>query len=166
MGNLGGFDATQVEPATGFDPLPAADYTAVIAESGFQETKAGDGQYLKLTFEIIDGQYKGRKIWTNLNLNNPNAKAVEIAKGQLSAICRAVGVLQPQDSGELHDRPLIIRVKCKKRPDTGDIQNEISSYKATIASSTMKLGAAAATPSAPAATAAPASSTPPWGQQG
>jgi hypothetical protein len=46
----------------------------------------------------------------------------------LSAICRAVGVLTPKDSCELHNIPLVITVKLKKREDTGDLQNEVRGY--------------------------------------
>jgi hypothetical protein len=75
--------------------------------------KDGTGSYLQLTFEILDGPHKGRLLWARLNLDNPNATAVAIAKAELSAICRAVGVLAPKDSVELHDLPLVIHVKCK-----------------------------------------------------
>lgn len=54
--------------------------------------------------------------------------AVQIARAELSAICRAVGVLAPADSAELHNLPLTISVRCKKRADTGEIVNEIAGY--------------------------------------
>ena len=57
---------------------------------------------------MIDGPYKNRLLWSRLNLDNPNAQAVQIAQGELSAICRAVGVMQPKDSIELHNLPLLI----------------------------------------------------------
>jgi len=127
MANLNGFDASQVEP-TSFDPLPAGKYLAVITESEMRPTKKGAGQYLNLTFEVIEGEYKGRKLWARLNLKNPNPQAEQIARGQLSAICRAVGVMAPKDSLELHNLPLVVTVKVKKREDTGDLQNEVSGY--------------------------------------
>ena len=129
MANLNGFDANQVDPASSFDPIPAGKYVAAIIESEMKPTKAGNGQYLQLTFEIRDGQYKGRRLWARLNLDNPNQQAVQIARGELSAICRAVGVLQPQDSCELHGLPLSIKVTCKKRNDTDEISNEVRSYE-------------------------------------
>ena len=129
MANLNGFDANQVEPRSSFDPIPTGKYVAVISESELKTTKSGDGQYLQLTFDIIDGKYKGRKLWTRLNLNNPNTKTVQIARGELSAICRAVGVMQPRDSAELHNLPLSIKVVCKNRKDTGEIVNEIKGYE-------------------------------------
>jgi len=127
MANLNGFDASQVEP-TSFDPLPAGKYLAVITESEMRPTKKGAGQFLNLTFEVIEGEYKGRKVWARLNLKNPNPQAEQIARGQLSAICRAVGVMAPKDSVELHNLPLVVTVKVKKRDDTGDLQNEVSGY--------------------------------------
>jgi len=128
MANLNGFDAREVEPQAGFEPIPAGKYLAVITGSEMKQTKAGDGSYLDLVFQIIEGQYKGRNLWARLNLNNPNETAVKIARGELSAICRAVGVMTPKDSCELHNLPLLLTVKLKKREDTGELQNEVSSY--------------------------------------
>ena len=128
MANLGNFDASKVEPASTFEPVPAGKYVAVISESEMKPTKSGNGHYLELTFQIVEGQYKGRKLWARLNLDNPNQQAVQIARGELSAICRAVGVMTPKDSCELHSLPLCITVACRKRDDTGDITNEIKAY--------------------------------------
>jgi hypothetical protein len=128
MANLLGFDASTVEPAAGFDPIPAGKYEAVITESEMKPTKAGTGSYLQLTFQVIEGEYEKRLLWARLNLDNPNAQTVSLAQAELSAICRAVEVMAPNDSAELHDLPLVIHVKCKKRVDTGDIVNEIKGY--------------------------------------
>ena len=128
MANLRGFDATQVEPSTTFDPIPAGKYLAAIIESNMKPTKSGKGQYLELTFQILEGDFKGRKVWARLNLDNPNAQTVKIARGELSAICRAVGVMAPNDSTDLHNLPVIIGVRCKKRQDTGEITNEVRGF--------------------------------------
>ncbi len=128
MANLGNFDANNVEPATDFEPIPAGKYLAVIVGSEMKPTKTRAGHYLELQFQLLDGPYKNRLLWSRLNLDNPNRQAVQIAQGELSAICRAVGVLQPKDSIELHNLPLQITVKCKKRDDTGDITNEVRAY--------------------------------------
>ena len=128
MANLNGFNAANVDPATDYEAIPAGKYLAIISNSEMKPTKNGTGTYLELTFQVIDGQYKNRLLWSRLNLSNPNNQAVQIAQGELSAICRAVGVLQPKDSAELHNLPLQITVKCKKREDTGDVVNEIKGY--------------------------------------
>ena len=128
MATLKGFNANDVDPALDFEAIPAGKYLAVIIESEVKPNKSGTGSYLQLTFQVIDGEYKNRFLWARLNLDNPNATAVKIARAELSAICRAVGVMAPGDSVELHDLPLVISVKCKKRADTGEITNEIKGY--------------------------------------
>lgn len=133
MAFLGRFNAMSVEPSKSFEPIPEGRYVAIIAKSDMKATKAGTGEYLEMTLQIVDGEHKGRQLWERLNLKNPNATAVAIAQGTLSAICRAVGVLTPQDSAELHDIPLEIKVVCKKSPETGEIRNEIKGYQAVKA---------------------------------
>jgi hypothetical protein len=133
MANLAGFDASKIEPASSFEAIPAGKYMANILDSVMKPTRNGNGHYLELTMEIVDGQYRGRRLWARLNLENPNAVAVQIAQGELSAICRAVGVMTPRDSSELHNRPLTIRVVCKKNEDTGEIQNEVKGYESRTA---------------------------------
>ena len=122
------FNANEVEPTTAPDPIPAGKYLAEIVASEVKATKAGDGSYLQLEFTVIDGPYKGHKVWDRLCINHPNELTQRIAQGNLSAICRAVGVMQPRDSVELHNLPLVVTVKCKKREDTGDVANEVKGY--------------------------------------
>jgi hypothetical protein len=122
------FNANEVPPAEALEAVPAGKYNAVITESEVKPTKSGTGHFLELTFEIIEGELKGRKVWARLNLDNQNQQAVQIARGELSAICHAVGVMQPKDSAELHNLPLEISVKCKKREDSDELSNEIKGY--------------------------------------
>ncbi len=122
------FDAQEVEPTIEFEPVPAGKYLAVIIESEVKLNKKETGSYLQLTFQIIEGEFKNRFLWARLNLDNPSATAVKIARAELSAICRAVGVMAPGDSVQLHNLPLVISVKCKNRKDTDEIQNEIKGY--------------------------------------
>lgn len=128
MANLSGFDANKVDPNVGFEPIPAGDYKLAIKESEDKETKNKNGSYLSLKIEVIEGEHKGRLLFENLNLNNPSNQAVEIAKGTLSAICRAVGVMTPNDSAELHGKPFVGTVALEKRKDTGEMQNRIKKY--------------------------------------
>ncbi len=128
MANLNGFDARTVDPSADFEPIPAGKYLAAIVDSESKETKTGSGQYLQLAFQILEGEYKGRFVWARLNLDNPNKTAVKIARAELSAVCHAVGVMAPKDSIELHNIPLVITVKLKKRQDTGELTNEIKGY--------------------------------------
>lgn len=130
MAHLNNFNANEVEPTTDFDPIPAGTYVAVITDSQVKPTKDGMGEYLELTFQVLEGEYKNRLLWARLCLNHSKEITAKIARGHLSAICRAVGVLTPRDSAELHNLPLVVKVGLKKRTDNGELTNEIKSYSA------------------------------------
>ena len=129
MAKIGNFDANQHEPMQSNAPLPQGKYLAQIVESELKTTKNGTGKYLELVLQVIDGEYKNRKLWVRLNIHNANAQAVEIAKAELSAICRAIGKYRIQDSAELHNVPMIIDVRLSPRKDTGELENRVRGYE-------------------------------------
>jgi hypothetical protein len=49
----------------GFEPLPEGAYNVVVAGAKFQPSKAGNDMY-KLELQITDGEYKGKKAFTQL----------------------------------------------------------------------------------------------------
>ena len=124
------FDATQVSPDQSFEPIPAGWYNMMIVESEMKPTKDGNGAYLQLTLKVIDGQYAGRQVFDRLNLQNQNPVAAEIAYKRLSAYCHATGVIQVQDSQQLHGIPFKARVSVRT-DSTGqyDPSNEIKAVK-------------------------------------
>jgi len=147
--DLNGFDANNVEPNAPREPVPAGWYKAVITSSEEKPTKAQTGSYLQMGIEIIEGDHAGRKVIERLNLNNPNSTAVDIAQRTLSSICRATGVMTPRQSDDLHDKPMMVKVKVK--PASGDYSasNEVDDYASVEKSA------------APAASSGGAA-TPPW----
>lgn len=151
-------DMTGVSPAEERSAIPAGEYLAVITESEMKTTKSGNGQFLQLTFEVIEGEFKGRKVWHRLNLNNPNSQAVEIARRELKAIMVAVNFPGDiiNDSADLHNLPLTIKVKAKQSDD-GEVQNEIKSFKAKGTPTFAAGGTPAAAGAAPAG-----DGKPPW----
>ena len=123
------FDATTEPVMSDRDPIPPGEYLAQMTASERKPTSAGTGELLKCEFTVIEpAEHAGRKVWSQLNLNNPSQTAVQIARKELSSICHAVGVLTPKDSAELHDIQLVIKVRI--RPAKGDnaAQNEITGY--------------------------------------
>ena len=149
------FDATQVAPQQEFDLLPAGKYTAQVIDSEVVPTKAGTGQILKLTFEIMEGEHATRTLWARLNIANESAQAQQIGLAQLSALCHAVGVTKLTDSLELHEKPVLITVKVRKaKPgDTYGDSNDVTGYSA--------VGSGAGSAQKHAAQK-PAAATPPW----
>ena len=155
MSNLSGynFDASTIEASTSYDPIPAGWYTAIISNSEMKATRDGYGEYLSLTLQVIEGQYENRLVFARLNLKNANDKAVDIARKDLAAICRAVGVMSPQASEELHDKPLMIKVKVRPAQGEYDASNDIAGYKAVEGNDTPFTPTPKATPATPSAPA-------------
>ena len=159
------FDATSVEPTTAYELLPAGKYRAQIVESEMRVTKNGMGQFLWLMIDILEGEEKGRKIFDQLNLVNPNPTTVEIAQRTLSAICHATGRMHVSDSEELHLIPMTIQVKIRP-PKNGYGESNAIAYLPP------EKGAASATrPAKPASDPAgsavpPKMASAPWNKKG
>lgn len=178
------FDASGVEPDAPRALLPPDRYPVQIVQSEMRATKAGDGQMLWLEMDIIDGPYRGRKIWDQLNLVNRSTVTVEIAQRRLSAICHAVGQVQVSDSQQLHFKTILCTVKVKpagtdKFGVDREAKNDVVGYEPTSAGGATAPAALATRPTAPVqAPRAPApapvmpprpaaaTATAPWRRQG
>lgn len=162
MADLGNFDATQVEPTKDFELIPDNTWVeAMISESEMKSTTKG-GKYLKLVMDIVAGPFKGYHLWENLNLVNANATCVQIAKGKLSSICRAAGVMRVTDSVQLHNLPMMVKVGLEKGDD-GVTRNKVKDYKPRQqVGPMMDQAVAAAKPAAPAPTLQQAVGGAPW----
>lgn len=69
---------------------------------------------LSLTFEIMQGEHKNRKIWHNFNIKHEKPDTVKRANGELKALCAAIDVIIKVRTSELHDKILCIEIKHKK----------------------------------------------------
>ena len=144
------FDATSVE-ITSRDPVPADVYEALITDSEIRATRTGNGKGINLTFEIVSGPHKGRKVFAWINFQHPKAEVQRIGQEELARICKAVGIGRLEDTAQLHNLPMMITVGIDKDDKT---RNVIKNYKA-------KEGAAPAQTAAPASGSA-ASGEAPW----
>ena len=115
---------------TKYPPIPEGDYQAVITDSDVRKTKAGDGKYVLLTFEIISSsQYEGRRIWMIYNVKNKNPETERRANSALASISRATNVLNYDDTEELHMKPMIVSVVIEPASGGFDEKNQIRAYK-------------------------------------
>ncbi|MEI7601184.1 MAG: DUF669 domain-containing protein [Aestuariivirga sp.] len=161
------FDASGIEPTTGYDVLPAGKYTVQIVESEMRVTSNGMGQFLWLMMDILEGSYKGRKVFDQLNLVNQNPTTVEIAQRALSAICHATGRMQVTDSEELHLIPMTIQVTVKP-PKNGYGERNAIRYLVPAQGAAPARAAApqpVADPSAAAAGAPVKTASAPWNKK-
>lgn len=140
------FNAAEVQP-TSFEPIPPGTYEAVVCKSESRPMKSGNGMGFNFEIEILSGDYKGRKVFEWINFEHrTNPKAQQIGREQLSALCRAVGVTQLNDTAQLHNLPLLIVVAIDRKDPT---KNVIKAFKSKTG--TTVPAPAAATPAGGAA---------------
>ena len=156
------FDASTVAPQAPTGPIPAGVYLAHCIESDVGPLKSGNGTGLKMTFEILDGQYKNRKVWENLNIQHTSEETQRIAQSQLSALCHAVNVIKLEDTAALHFKPVKIKVTVREAQGQYQASNNIKGYESAGGATPSFVPA----PSEAAAAAAPAASkTPAWARK-
>lgn len=118
----GDFDSAKVE----YDKpgLPVGIHKVMITKEERKSTKAGDNEFLEVTFQAVEGEYKGKTTIGRYNLWNSNPKAANIAKQQLKKIGDSSG--KPVSA----ENPLKGRVLCievRQQEDNSDY-TEISKY--------------------------------------
>ena len=138
MANLN-YNAHTVEPLAAFDPLLAGWYPMQIVESELKPTSNGEGQYLQLKLQVIDGEHAKRVVYERLNIVNKNPTAQEIAYRNLSAICHATGVIQVEDSQQLHGIPMEVKLGVRPAQNGYDASNDVKGYRA-IGGGMMQVG--------------------------
>jgi hypothetical protein len=162
------FDVNELPQGNGggdFSPLPAGWYTVTITQAELKDTKAGNGQYIKLRYDVTGPTHQGRVVFGNLNIKNPNQKAEEIGRQQLGDIMRAIGLAKVTDTDQLIGNSLSIKLDVKNDAQYG-ASNEVKGFKSMSGSAAP---AAAAVPpfvkQAEAAQAATSKAAPPWAKK-
>ena len=126
----GAFNADEHEELGDFSALPAGEYHVKVKDSDIRRNGKDTGDLLKFTFEIVEGEYKGRLLFANINITHENATAQEIGEKTLATICKAVGRVTVDDTEDLHGCELMAKVV--KKPATANYAegNEIKNYSA------------------------------------
>ncbi len=124
------------EAAAEFAPLPKGEYRCVAVAGELFTAKSGTAGY-KITFEIADGQLRGRKVWHDIWLT---PAALPLAKRDLAKLGIA--------SLDQLEAPLAARFICKVRvtirtTDAGVEYNRVVSFE--------RIGIESADPFAPVA---------------
>lgn len=125
------FDATRVAPSTAPEPVETGTYPVIIKAAQEKPTRANDGStLLELIYEVMNGPAAGKRITDRLNLGNKNPQAVEIAYGQLSAICHVTNRLRIQSEQQLLGGTMQVYVVKEPRADApGQYGNSVKGYK-------------------------------------
>jgi hypothetical protein len=111
------FDLSNVESQKPQNTIPDDKYVCNVTEAKMKDTKTG-GMMIQATLTIAAGKFKGRKIFTNFNVENANPKAVEIGLAQLKSLLETAGYPNPNKLGGVDELcGLRVGVKTKTRKD-------------------------------------------------
>jgi len=146
------FDIGGIEPyVSGGEPLPTGTYAMKITDMQVKGNNGDTGSNLALEYTVLEGEFKGRKFFENLNLwHKTSSSAVEIAYKQLSSIGHALGITAGSDLTILADKAMLVDLQYvdatpdTPNPNTGETikgrgpQNRVSKRSAYAAQSIQK----------------------------
>ena len=119
-------ELANVETNQSFDPLPAGPYNVTIVGAENKDTKFGNGKFIKLTLEVADGRYQGRKLWENINYRNQNPVAEDIGKRTMKTVMAHCGIEVVRTADDFIGYTLPVQVTLKPRKDQPDVlENQI-----------------------------------------
>ena len=125
-----GFSSEGKDTGGNMEPMPVGDYTFMVVESDIARNKKDTGSYLKLVLHCLEEDWAGRKVFVYMNIDHPNEKVVQIAERELAELCNAVGVLEFEDTQELHDIPFIARLKIDAGNENFGPSNKVKKFMA------------------------------------
>jgi hypothetical protein len=108
--------------------LPVGKYNAVCDEAIVKSTRDGSGEYISARFNVIDEEFKGRKVFTMFNIKNKNEQAVTIGRQQLKAFMKAACVEDYNLKSVSELEGLRVKLTLKIKTDDYGEKNTISAY--------------------------------------
>lgn len=130
MANFG-FDPNEYKNSEGggsYDPLPDGKYLLACEEANHKNTANGEG--INAKFDVVSGEYAGRKVFLFFNTVNKSDKAQQIGREQLATWARACGKPNASDTDQLVGVPFMADIyteKAKPGSQYGD-QNRIGRW--------------------------------------
>jgi hypothetical protein len=162
----------EVAPSS-YDPLPAGWYMVRIADAEIKQTKAGNGSYVSIRYDVLGPTHQGRVVYGNITISNQSRKAEEIGEQQMAALRSSIGLARITDTDQLIGATVEIKLKVnfyyengmpanlseKEKEAYKVFKNDVSAYRAIE-------GGRPPMPAAPKKEQAPPSfdSLPPWGK--
>lgn len=121
------WDQSKVDDARApMEVLPRGKYPTVITTSTEKPTKNGKGKFWEFEFEVVKGDFKGRKLWSRLNVYNDSEVAQRIGREQFKSLAKAAGKESATTTEALHGKYVVCNVSIEKG-DRGDM-NRIDQF--------------------------------------
>jgi hypothetical protein len=115
MASLNGqYDPEAGVPGT-FEIFAAGPQPLEFIETDIVPTNAGDGKLLKYRLRVTQGELEDRLVFGQMNLQNKNPIATKMGQEEFRAAREVTGVLEPEDTQDLHFKEFIGYVKITPR---------------------------------------------------
>jgi hypothetical protein len=122
------FNANDTEIIPDFEILPEDTYLVTVDSLEKRTTRAGDGKYIAVSFDIVTGPLAGRKVFERYNIENQNPKTVAWAKSSFAKFLIAAGKPMIKTLGEVQGQTLYLKVGITEKKGTNEKQNVIRRY--------------------------------------
>lgn len=114
--------------------IPKGNYKVALVESDVKVSTDGATETFYGTFQILEGEFANRKISDRFAFKTTSTEPgklmnVKIGGGRLSEFSRSLNILNPKDSLELHDKPVLAYVSISKERPGYPSRNEITGFK-------------------------------------
>jgi len=109
---------------------PAGRYVVVIKEMNTERALSGNCDTTRFKFEVTEGDYRGKSIWSKLNSNHVSSEdSNEISRKLFDALCWALRMPQGwTEPNAVLDKPILLDVYMGKEYN-GKIPYEMSSFE-------------------------------------
>lgn len=126
-----GFDtdkaAEEAGPSGDFPPVPKGTYRVKVVNAEVKETKAGNGEMLKVRLDIIGPEHVGRVVFDDILIKHTSPDAQRIGRERFATLARACGLKNPRGTDPLLGHEIDAFVKVEKNEQHGD-RNRVSFY--------------------------------------
>lgn len=133
-------DGAQVEASVANEPLPAGEYKVIIETASDIERFAYNNEAtsrtgFKLTLQVIEGEYEGRKLFCDVTVADDDQsekaqKQLRIEMGRLGALVKALGwpSLNGRNPTDFTDNIVVAKVIVWKNKTSGKMRNFINGW--------------------------------------
>lgn len=110
-------ELANVETNQSYEPIPAGNYKVAIVGAEDKANSKGTGRFIKLTLEVTEGRYQGRKLFENMNYRNNSPKAEEIGKRTMKTVLDLCGIKVIRSTDDFLGHVIPVQVIVKERDD-------------------------------------------------
>ncbi len=122
---------TAAEPAKrAFEPIAPGKYRVLCEKAVITSNSAGNGKILKLTLKVQDEPHVGRVVFHNLNIQNQNEQAQQIARSELAGLLASVGLVGERDMAKLVGKEAVAKLAIQPAKGEYDARNVVKAYEA------------------------------------